>query len=60
MLRSGGTMQEYEMNIVMTLKAESKMEAADIIKEMFQDISPLDFSEDVDGDLFAEMGISYD
>lgn len=53
-------MQEYEMNIVMRLQAESKTEAADIIKEMFQDISPLDFSEDVDGDLFAEMGISYD
>lgn len=53
-------MQDYEMNIVMRLQAESQTEAADIIKEMFEDICPLDFSEDVDGKLFAEMGISYD
>ena len=48
------------MNIIITMKAESKTDAADVLRELFQDICPLDFSETVDGTLFAEMGISYD
>lgn len=53
-------MPEYEMQVTFTLKAESKIEAADILTEMFWDICKLDFSENVDGDLFAEIGIAYD
>lgn len=53
-------MPEYELNITINMKADSKTEAADRVKELFEDICPLDFSDDVDGNLFAEMGISYD
>jgi hypothetical protein len=54
-------MAHYQINIKLDVEASSKREAADFVKYLFADIGQdIDFSHDVDVDLFAEMGISYD
>lgn len=53
-------MTVYKINIVLDVEADSKSDAADFVKDLFADIGELDFSSELDTDLFAEMGISYD
>ena len=53
-------MTVYKINVVLDVEADSKADAADFIKDLFADIGELNFSDELDTDLFAEMGISYD
>lgn len=47
----------YEMKLSLEIEADNKIEASDIIKEMFQEVGILNYSAEVDSELFAELGV---
>ena len=53
-------MTKYKIDVTLDVEADSKADAADFIKDLFAGIGELDFSNQLDTELFAEMGISYD
>lgn len=53
-------MGEYEVEMTFTVKADDKFEVVDIIKNALQDVCELQFEDEVNADLFKEMGIIYE
>lgn len=47
----------YEMKLSLEIEADNKIEASDIIKELFEEIGIVNYSAEVDSELFAELGI---
>lgn len=53
-------MPEYEMTMTLKIEADSKIEATDILQSILADVMPVDYSPEVNGELFAELGVKYD
>jgi hypothetical protein len=53
-------MPEYEVKLLLNLKADNKIEVADIISAMLEDWGDIQYSAEVDNDLFEELGVRYD
>jgi hypothetical protein len=53
-------MPEYEVKLTLTVNADSKIEVSDIIGELIDDWGDIQYSAQVDNDLFEELGVRYD
>ena len=53
-------MPEYEVKLTLTMNAKDKVEVADIISEMIDEWGDIQYSAQVDNDLFEELGVRYD
>lgn len=53
-------MDIYAVALTIRVEADSKIEALDKIKELFSEMAEIDISNEVNSDLFAELGIEYD
>jgi hypothetical protein len=53
-------MDRYAVVLTISVEADSKIEALDRIKELFGDLAEIDISDEVNSDLFAELGVDYD
>jgi len=50
----------YSVSLTLRVEADSKIEALDRIKELFGEVAEIDISDEVNSDLFAELGVDYD
>lgn len=53
-------MPEYEVKLLLNLTADSKIEVADMISDLMEEWGDIQYSAQVDNDLFEELGIRYD
>lgn len=53
-------MDVYAVVLTVRVEANSKIEALDKIKETFGEMAEIDISDEVNSELFAELGIDYD
>lgn len=53
-------MPEYEMTMTIRIEADNKIQATDKLQELLGSVLPVDYSREVNGELFAELGVKYD
>jgi hypothetical protein len=53
-------MDTYAVVLTVRVEANSKIEALDKITDLFGDLAEIDISNEVNSDLFAELGVEYD